>query len=55
MNEEILIPMDRNLARQLFEALKRPAKDREGHTIYAINLNMALDIRMALGPVLEGK
>lgn len=44
----IILPFD--IARALYECLMRPSKDREGHTIYAVNLNLAAELRMLLAP-----
>ncbi len=36
------------LINALYESLLTPTKDKEGHTVYALALNLAADLRMAI-------
>ncbi|MES2366798.1 MAG: hypothetical protein V4563_13030 [Pseudomonadota bacterium] len=36
------------LVNALYESLLTPTKDKEGHTVYALALNLAADLRMAI-------
>jgi hypothetical protein len=42
------VKIDRNTARQLYEALLRPEKDKEGNAVYIVSLSLARELREGL-------
>ena len=42
------VKIDPNTARQLYEALLRPEKDRNGNSVYIVSLSLARELRDSL-------
>jgi len=42
------VKIEPNTARQLYEALLRPEKDKEGNAVYIVSLSLARELRDSL-------
>jgi len=52
---DVIIKLPHDVAKALQSALYTPSTDREGHAIYAINVNLACEVRRVLADALEAK
>lgn len=45
---DIYMPIPLEIARELYSSLMSPTKDREGHTVYVVNVTLAGEVRQIL-------